>query len=337
MGVDAREQICWDALELDCERESKRIEEMIHRHIGKTLNRRGAVVALSGGIDSSVVGALCVRALGAKRVFGLMLPETDSSTETRQLSRLVAGFLGVEVEEHDITRVLAAAGCYKYRDEAIRSVIPEYRPGYRCKLVLPSLLEQERLRVFSIVVESPDGERKQARLPLKAYLQVVAATNFKQRVRKMIEYYHADRLHYAVIGTPNRQEYDQGFFVKLGDGAADMKPIAHLYKTQVYQMARYLGLPREICDRPPTTDTYSMPQEQEEFYFSVPYDVMDACLYGKNHGLAATEVAGKVGLQREQVERIYHDIDAKRRATRYQHLPPQLVEPVAEIDLRGSC
>ena len=147
----------------------------------------------------------------------------------------------------------------------------------------------------------------------------------------MLEYFHADRLNYAVTGTPNRQEYDQGFFVKLGDGAADVKPIAHLYKTQVYQMAEFLRLPREICERPPTTDTYSMPQDQEEFYFSVPHHVLDACLYGKNHSISPEKMAQVLSLETEQIERVYRDIDTKRKTTRYQHMPPLLIEPVSEI------
>jgi NAD+ synthase len=159
----------------------------------------------------------------------------------------------------------------------------------------------------------------------------VAATNFKQRTRKMLEYYHADRLNYAVTGTPNRQEYDQGFFVKLGDGASDIKPIAHLYKTQVYQMAEFLGVPAEICNRPPTTDTYSMPQTQEEFFFSVPYGKMDLCLYGKNNGLSPGEVSAAAEMTAEQVDRVYRDIDAKRNATRYLHAPPLLIDKVEEI------
>ncbi len=321
----------WRGLRLDGEREAERITQRLRESLRDTLKRRGVVVAFSGGIDSSVVGGLCVRALGPERVFGLLLPEKDSSPETLRLSRLIVDHLGIEFEYQDITEMLDAVGCYRYRDEAIRSVIPEYDQGYKCKIVLPSLLAAEHLRVFSVVVESPDGRQTQARLPVSAYLQIVAATNFKQRIRKMLEYFHADRLNYAVTGTPNRQEYDQGFFVKLGDGAADVKPIAHLYKTQVYQMAEFLGLPRDICDRPPTTDTYSLSQDQEEFYFSVPHHVLDVCLYGKNHGMAPEEIAEVLSLQAEQVKRIYRDIDAKRTTTRYQHMPPLLIEPVQEI------
>jgi NAD+ synthase len=335
--MDARTQksIVWNALKMDWDAESRRIEAAIRQYVHETLKRRGVVVALSGGIDSSVVGALCVRALGADRVFGLMLPERDSSAETLSLSQMLVTHLGIEAQYHDITDLLQAAGCYKYRDEAIQSVVPEYNPSYKCKIVLPSLLNDEKLRVFSVIIESPEGKRTQARLPLKAYLQIVAATNFKQRTRKMLEYFHADRLNYAVTGTPNRQEYDQGFFVKLGDGAADIKPIAHLYKAQVYQMAEFLGLPREICERPPTTDTYSMSQDQEEFYFSVPYYVLDFCLYAKNQDKPVEEAARVLSLEIEQVKRVYEDIDVKRRTTRYQHMPPLLVEPVREIHIHG--
>jgi NAD+ synthase len=210
-------------------------------------------------------------------------------------------------------------------------VVPEYGPGWKCKLVLPSILDSDRLNITRLTVQDPDGDVETVRLSLAAYLQMVAATNYKQRIRKMTEYYHADRLNYAVSGTPNRLEYDQGFFVKQGDGSADFKPIAHLYKTQVYQLARYLGVPEEICQRPPTTDTFSMPQTQEEFYFALPYDRMDLCLYAFNHGISAVDVAPVIDLTPDQVERVFKDIEAKRRATRYLHMRPLLVDAVNEI------
>jgi len=283
-------------------------------------------VALSGGIDSSVVGALCVRAVGAKRVLGVLMPEKDSSSDTLRLSQLIVDHLEITSVEEDITGILEAYGCYRRRDEAIRSVVPEYGSDYTCKIVLPSVVEGASYRLFSVVVQSPGGEVTKARLSPEAYLGIVAATNFKQRTRKTLEYYHADRLNYAVTGTPNKLEYDQGFFVKQGDGAADVKPIAHLYKTQVYALAEHLGVPEEITSRPPTTDTYSMSQSQDEFYFALPYREMDLCLYALNNGYAADQVAESVGLTAEQVERVYADIQAKRKATTYLHHPPLLVE-----------
>ena len=300
--------------------------------VGKELRRKGAVVGVSGGIDSTVTCALCARALGPERVLALFTPESDSDDETLRLSRLAVDSLGVESVLEDITPLLQAARAYERRDAAVRQLIPDFAADWKLKIVLPSVIGSDALRVFSLVVESPDGRQERVRLPAEHYLEIVAATNFKQRSRKMIEYYHADRLNYAVAGTPNRLEYDQGFFVKNGDGAADVKPIAHLYKTQVYALAEHLDVPEEIRTRPPTTDTYSLPQSQEEFYFSLPYDKMDLCLYAHNEGLPAEAVADAVGVSAEDVGRVYRDIEQKRRTTRYLQLPPLLLEAVPEIE-----
>lgn len=309
-----------DWLKIDCEEETRVIAAEMRRLL-TVIKRRGFVVALSGGIDSSVTAALCVRAVGKERVFGLHMPEKDSASDTLLLSKSVSSLYGFGSIVEDITPVLDAVGCYSRQQEAIKAVIPEFGAEWKFKIAL----ENKGYSFFNVIAQAPDGILLKERLTLDAYLGVVAATNFKQRVRKMLEYYHADRLNYAVTGTPNRLEYDQGFFVKLGDGAADIKPIAHLYKTQVYALAEYLGVPGEIRRRPPTTDTYSLSQGQDEFYFSVPYQTMDLCLYGKNYGLEADQVAEAAGLTQEQVERIYRDIDSKRNATRYLHMGPQLV------------
>ena len=320
-----------DILTLDPEREADKICNQIRSLMTKKLKRRGLVVALSGGIDSSVSVGLASKALGPDRVVTLLMPERHSSDDTLELSKSVAEAFGVRWFHEDISGVLQALGFYQRYDDAVRKAIPEYGDGWKSKIVIPNVMESKGFNLFSIVAQRPDGTQVQKRLPLDAYLEIVAATNFKQRTRKMFDYYYADRFNYAVVGTPNRLEYDQGFFVKLGDGAADIKPIAHLYKTQVYQMAAFLGVPENICSRPPTTDTYSMPQGQDEFYFSLPHDKMDLCLYGKNNGYAPADIADTLGLTPEQVQRVYDDIDTKRATTRYLHLSPQLIEEVDEI------
>jgi NAD+ synthase len=318
-------------LGIDPAAETEKICSRLREILTKTLKRRGLVVAVSGGIDSSVTLALSVRAIGAERVVALQMPERHSSENTLDLSGKVADTFGVEKIHEDISGILEAVGFYRRYDAAVRSVIPEYGAGWKSKIVISNVLEQKSFSLFSVVAQKLDGTQVKERLPLKAYLDIVAATNFKQRTRKMLEYYHADRLNYAVTGTPNRLEYDQGFFVKLGDGAADVKPIAHLFKTQVYALAEYLGVPEEIRRRPPTTDTYSLAQGQDEFYFSLPYDKMDLCLYAKNKGLLAAKAAEATGLTVEQVQRVFQDIDAKRATTRYMHLAPILIDQVPEI------
>lgn len=319
-----------ESLRTDPELEVAKVTASLTSYLVRS-KRRGVVVALSGGIDSSTVAALCVAALGKDRVFGLHMPERESSSETITLSRLVANSLGIDSTLEDISSILEAAGCYQRRDDAIRQVYPDYGPGCKSKIVLPSVIDSDSFRLYSIVIMAPDGTQTKHRLTSDAYLGIVAATNFKQRVRKMLEYYHADRLNYIVSGTPNRLEYDQGFFVKLGDGAADLKPIAHLYKSQVYALAEYLGVPEEIRSRRPTTDTYSLPQSQEEFYFSLPYEAMDLCLYGKNNGVPVEAIASATGLTAEQVHRVFRDIDQKRKTTQYLQLGPELADEIPEI------
>jgi NAD+ synthase len=314
-----------DVLRLDLPAETARIERSVRDQVLGTLRRRGVVVGMSGGIDSSVTAALSVRALGKERVFGLLMPERDSSDDALRLGRMLAEHLGIRYQVENIRPALEGLGCYARQLEAIRMVVPEYGEGWRCKLTLPSLLDSDRLNITSLTVEDPQGNRRTSRMTAAAYLQMVAATNFKQRARKMMEYYHADRLNYAVAGTPNLLEYDQGFFVKQGDGAADFKPIAHLYKTQVFALAEHLGVPEEIRRRPPTTDTFSLAQSQEEFYFALPYQQMDLCLWAHNHGTPAAEVAAALGLTPDQIERVYRDIEAKRRIATYLHHAPVLV------------
>jgi NAD+ synthase len=317
-----------DVLRLDPARETERIVSCIHDVVFNQLKRKGAVIGVSGGIDSSVVAFLCARALGKERVMLIFMPEADSASDSLRLGRMVAADLDARSVLEDITPILKGARCYERRNESIRTVIPEYADGHKCKIVLPDLIDTDRYAIFSVVVQSPDGGIKKARLSAAAYMGIVAATNFKQRVRKMMEYYYADLLNYAVAGTPNRLEYDQGFFVKLGDGAADLKPIAHLYKSQVYQLAAYLGVPEEIQRRPSTTDTYSLEQSQEEFYFSIPLAKMDLCLYGKNNGITAADLAPAVGFTEEQVKRVYNMIESKRKVAHYLHAVPALVDEV---------
>jgi NAD+ synthase len=322
----------WSVLDIDYAAEADRIAARLREITARELHKRGLVVAISGGIDSSCSIALAVRALGPERVFALILPERDSSDDSGVRARILAEHLGVRVEAVDIAPALAAIGCYSERDAAVRRALPEYGDGWRFKIVIDGGIEG-RINRFRLIAVSPAGETIDRALGLSEYLQIVAATNFKQRIRKTLEYYHADRLNYGVVGTPNRLEYDQGFFVKNGDGSADVKPIAHLYKTQVYGMARFLGLPERVCAAIPTTDTYSLEQGQDEFYFALPYRSMDLALWALNHGIAASEVARVLEITPTQAEAVYEDIRTKRRTTQYLHRRPVLAGEVTELDL----
>ena len=324
-------------LEIDPATAVAQITAALRTQLASVLKRRGLVVGMSGGVDSSVCASLAVAAVGPARVFGLFMPERESDPESLRIAQSLAEQLGIEYVTEDIAPILEGAGCYRRRNDAIRRVVPEFEDDWGSKLVLPSdRLDTDRLNISYLVVQPPGGEMRRIRLPATEYRQIVAASNFKQRVRTMLEYYHADRLHYAVVGTPNRLEYDQGFFVKGGDGLADVKPIAHLYKTQVYQLAEHLGVPAAVTSRAPTTDTFSLPQSQEEFYYSMPTKTLDIVLHARNEGRPTADVAAETGFTEDQLARAYADIDQKRVTTRYLHLGPQLVEPVALDSPTGS-
>jgi NAD+ synthase len=321
-----------DILRIDASAEADRLSTWLRESVRTTLRRRGAVVGISGGVDSAVVLALCVRAFGPGQVTALMLPDRDSSSESERLARALAATFGIEPILENITGALEGFGCYGRRDQAIRQVVPEYNPdaGYRAKIVLPpDLLNGEALNVFSVTVVRPDGSEITRPLPAPEYLQIVAASNFKQRARMSVLYYHAERRHSAVIGTANRNERQQGFFVKHGDSGVDCDPIAHLYKTQIYQLAEHLGVPEEIRRRTPTSDTYSAPCSQEEFFFRLPFATMDLLWYARENQFSADEVAAVLGLTSAQVNRAFNDFVRKQQTTDSLRQPP-LLAPLPE-------
>ena len=312
-----------DAISIDPVKEFGEITLKLKDDVTKKLKKRGAVVGISGGIDSSVVLALCAKTFGPDRVLGVMMPENDSNPDSLELAKKLSAKFNTKYVVENMTEAVAGFGCYKRRDEAIKNVFPEFNSTYKAKIILPTnLLEKETLNVFHLTIIGPDGKEKSERLPLKEYLQIVAASNFKQRSRMCMLYYHAESRNYAVIGTGNKNEHEQGFFVKYGDGGADIKPIAHLFKTQVFQLAEYLEVPEEIRKRTPTTDTYSAEQTQEEFFYRVPFAILDRVWFGWEKGVPAEDIASALGLSKENVESIIHDTQRKIRTTEYLRMEP---------------
>jgi NAD+ synthase len=291
------------------------------------LHRQGAVVGISGGIDSSLVLALCVKAFGPEHVIGILLPEQESSPESAELAHQLAAQYDVATVTEDISGALEGADCYRRRDEAIKRIFPNFSAGWKAKIVLVgNLLEQAALNVFRLNVTDPQGQEFGKRLPMPEFAQIVAASNFKQRMRMSMLYYHAEVRNYAVIGTANKNEHALGFFVKYGDGGVDIQLIGHLFKTQVYQLAKYLNVPDEIQRRTPTTDTYPGGSTQEEFFYRVPFDILDTVWLGHERGLPPAEIAPALDLSTEQVQRIIADIASKKHATEYLRAQPLLLE-----------
>ena len=300
------------------------ITQKLKEDILLVLKRKGAVVGISGGIDSSVTLALTVKALGPDRVLGIMMPEKDSSNDSKELALKLAKQLGVQTIEENISQALEGFGCYRRRDEAVAAIFPEYNPiDYTMKIgINPKGISHNLPPVFSLTIIDKSGLEKNKLLPAKEYLQIVAASNFKQRCRMSMLYYHAERMYYAMIGTPNKHEVEQGFFVKYGDGGADVMPIGNLYKTQVYQIAEYLGIPKEIIERTPTSDTYSAEQTQQEFFFQLPFNEMDMIWYGYENGYEPAEVGKTLGKTEEEIKSIYSNFIRKQKTTEYLRMTP---------------
>jgi len=321
-----------ESLRIDPATETERIIAATQRAVRQVMRKRGAVIGVSGGVDSSTVLGLCAKALGPGQVVALLLPEKDSDPDSLRLGRRAAVTFGVETIVEDLTAALEGIGCYRRRDEAIRRVFPDYdaASGYKAKIVLPQL-ESGGLNLFSLCVIAPDGREQTKRLALGDYLQIVAASNFKQRARMSMLYYHAEARNFAVIGTPNKNEHEQGFFVKHGDSGADFRPIVHLLKTQVYQIAEHIGVPREIIDRPPTTDTYSAFSTQEEFFFRLPFATMDVLWHAQESGVETQAVARAMGIDKAQVQRAFDDFDRKRQTTEYLRAPALSVPEVERM------
>lgn len=329
-----------DLLDLDPATETERIVRFLKRNVRQTMKRKGGVVGISGGIDSAVVLALSVRAFGPENVVAIMMPEKDSDPISEALARRLAARFEVEPKLEQLTPALEGFDCYRRRDDAIRRVFPEFdaAKGYKAKIVLPQdLLEKGSLNVFAVTILCPDGREETRALGPTELLEIIAASNLKQRSRMSTLYFHAEARQYAVMGTSNKNEYDQGFFVKYGDAGVDIHAIAHLFKTQVYQLARHLGVPEEIQRRPPTTDTYSAPCDQQEFFFRLPFATLDLLWFAKEHEIPVSEVAQGMGLSEVQVLRVYDDITRKERTTEYLRFAPPILGPGrAELTQAGG-
>ena len=303
-------------LNIEPERECNRIGKFIKEQVFSRFRREGGVVGISGGIDSALTAALSIRALGKDKVLGVLLPEKESNPISLTYGELLIKKLGIRSEKVDITSSLESLGSYSRRDEIIKKIFPEYDNTYKIKIGLPQdLLERDRINYFSLKIINPKGEEKSFRLSKDQLLGIVAATDMKQRTRMTQLYYYAEKNNYLVIGTTNYSEYAQGFYVKFGDGGVDLEPIAHLYKTQVYQLSKYLDIPQEIIDREPSPDTFPAVVSDQEFYFCIPYELLDLLLYAQENKIPLNKVSEVLNLQEEQIKRVYRDFDQKRKAS----------------------
>lgn len=315
-------------LEIDCAAEASRICEFMKKTVLKDYRKKGVVVGLSGGIDSALTAALSVKTFGKARVQGVIIPEKESSPESEILARQLANWLQIKTETVPITSILQSLGVYQRREAIVRKYFPEFAEGWKYKMAISKdTLEREGLNVFHLFAIDKEGVTHKERLSLDDYLEMVAATDMKQRTRMMQLYFYAEKSNCIVAGTTNKSELLQGYFVKYGDGGVDMEPIAHLYKMQVFQLSEFLGVPQEIIRRTPSPDTWSAGVSDEEFYFKIPYDLLDLLLFAHEEQVPLEGVSSVLNIPPDKILRFYKDFDGKNKATWHLRvMPPNLID-----------
>ena len=328
-----------NVLDIDCNEESNRLAHFIRNCVFEDYKKRGIIIGVSGGIDSAVTAALAVKAVGKERVQGLMLPEKESNPLSTSYANLLISNLGIRKEIIDLTSILESFDVYQKRELIVKKYFTDFGDNWQFRLVMPqNLLEKDRFNIAYLQVKNPEGYVSAKRLSAEDYLEMVATTDIKQRVRMIMLYYYAEMHNYVVIGTTNKSELQQGFFVKYGDGGVDIEPITHLYKTQVFQLAKYLEIPEEIINRTPSPDTYSFEVSDKDFYFCLPYDVLDLLLYAREKKIPLHDLQMALKLDAQQIERAFRDIESKQRVTAHlRQLPKTLGEsPPMFMYERGS-
>lgn len=305
---------------------TSQVDRMVHglREAVSDLGRRGAVVGVSGGIDSAVTLALVSRAFEPHQIKAVAMPDRESSIESLRLARLLCGELGIDLLIEDVTEPLEALGCYANRDAAILELFPDYRSGVDQVSIrlIQDLSGTTVPAIYDVAIESPGGDTRSERLPARIYRKIFAASNMKQRVRTLRLYEQAELSWSAVIGTSNFDETYLGFFVKLGDGSWDICPLDHLSKLEVYSLASELGVPTQITERTTTTDTFpNNGQSQTEMFYSLPFEELDVLMDVIRGRISRQAAADTLSWTLSEVRNALINLERRHNSTRWNRMP----------------
>ena len=300
------------------------IIEFIKNEVFEIYQKKGVVIGLSGGIDSAITAALCTKSIGSEKILGLILPEKESDVNSKNLALQIAEKYNIDTETIDITNILESFGVYENKEKIVKEKFPNYNEKCKYRVVVPSKSENNIGMPF---LEILDDENIVHKLKISSFdfLNLTAATSIKHRVRMTMLYNYAEKNNFTVVGTTNKTEYLQGYFVKYGDGGSDIEPLVHLYKTQIYQIANFLKLPEEIINQDASPDVWSFKTSDEEFFYAVPYNIVDLILYGREKNLSINEIAKFLNLESEKIEKLIQFQNQKQNKSQTMREKPHSI------------
>jgi len=308
----------YDFLQIkEIEKTINSIENFVKEEISKRFQKRGAVIGISGGIDSAVMAAICAKSIDPKQVLGLIMPEKESDPTSQILAKKVAEQFQIETKIIDITSILESFGVYSIKEQIVKEKFSNFNNNCKYRVVVPSKFSSSVGIPFLEILDD-ENKKRQFKISTSEFLTLTASTSIKHRIRMTMLYYHAEKNNFCVVGTTNKSEFLQGYFVKYGDGGTDIEPLTNLYKSQIYQIGEFLKVPNEILEKDASPDIWSFNTSDEEFFYSVPYHVVDLILYARENNMEKSEIEKISNLSLEQIERLLQFQNQKR--VKSQHM-----------------
>jgi len=297
------EQI-YDFLQIkEIEKTINSIENFVKDEISKKFQKQGAIIGISGGIDSAVMAAICAKSIGSEQILGLIMPEKESDSTSQIFAKRLAEKFQIETKVIDITSILESFEVYKIKEQIVKEKFPDFNNNCKYRVAVPSKFSSSIGIPFLEILDN-ENKKHQFKISLSEFLTLTAASSIKHRVRMTMLYYYAEKNNFCVVGTTNKSEFLQGYFVKYGDGGTDIEPLTNLYKSQIYQIGQFLEIPHEILNNDPSPDIWSFSTSDEEFFYSVPYHIVDLILYARENNISKSEIQKISNLSLEQIENL---------------------------------